>query len=67
MHQWEIYYVFMCLPSFIYNFRNMFSLFNSLLANKGAWCVTFQNNQKKIEKVWFLRFYKRFFNYFLTE
>ena len=27
----------------------MFSLFDSLLANKGAWCVTFQNNEK-IEK-----------------
>ena len=39
--------------------RNMFSLFDSLLANKGA----FQNNQK-IEKVRFLRFYKRFINYF---
>ena len=24
----------------------MFFLFDSLLANKGTWCVTFQNNQK---------------------
>ena len=37
----------------------MFFIFDSLLANKGGWCVTFHNNQK-IEKVWFLRFYNYF-------
>ena len=41
----------------------MFSLFDSLLANEGARRVTFQNNQK-IEKVSYLRFYNRFFNFF---
>jgi len=59
---------YFCLKLFfiylgVYFIRNMFSLFDSLLANNGAWFVTFQNN-KKIEKVWFLRFYKTF-NYFL--
>ena len=28
----------------------MFSLFDSLLGNKGAWCITFQNNKNKVEK-----------------
>ena len=29
----------------------MFSLFDSLLANKGAWCVTFQSKQKSRKSV----------------
>ena len=29
----------------------MFFIFDSLLANKSAWCVTFQNNQKNRKSV----------------
>jgi len=43
----------------------MFPLFDSLLANKGAWCVTFENNKQKKRMCDFSDFRRYFLIIFL--